>query len=77
MLVDRIFTSRFDSLESKRENGYRNPPLYHCNNIHNYQAFRKRRAGRELYEEHPCTIIELIEGALIQSHGLCYFSVYL
>jgi hypothetical protein len=27
MLVDRILNSRFDSLESKRENGYRHP---HC-----------------------------------------------
>ena len=27
MLVDRIFKSRFDSLESERENGYRHP---HC-----------------------------------------------
>jgi hypothetical protein len=27
MLVDRMFKSRFDSLESERENGYRHP---HC-----------------------------------------------
>jgi hypothetical protein len=28
MLVDRVFNSRFDSLEFERENGYRHPPLY-------------------------------------------------
>jgi hypothetical protein len=66
MLVDRIVKSRFDSLEFKRENGYRHPPLYIVT-----LAFRrkKRRASRELCREHPCTDIELIEENLIQIHG--------
>jgi hypothetical protein len=45
------------ALESKRENGYRDPHF-----IIVIEVFKiSRRETRELYEEHPCTYIELIE----------------
>jgi hypothetical protein len=45
------------ALESKRENGYRHPHFIIVTEVFK----RRRRATRELYEEHPCIDIELIE----------------
>jgi hypothetical protein len=55
MLVDRNLILDLIALESKRENGYRHP---HCIivTLSNSEE-EKRRASRELYEEHPCTDI--------------------
>ena len=73
MLVDRIFNSRFDNLESKRENGYRHP---HC--IIVTLAIGKNKnlesIGEEqrVLEEHPCIDLELIEEVDSDSWLLCY-----
>jgi hypothetical protein len=52
MLVDRNLILDLIALESKRENGYRHP---HCIIVTLSIQKKKRRACRELYEEHPCT----------------------
>ena len=52
MQLDRNLILDLIALESKREDGYRHPHLCIV-----ALAFRSRRAGRELYEEHPCTSI--------------------
>jgi hypothetical protein len=73
MLVDRIFNSRFDSFRAKRENRYRHP---HCSIVtYNKSRSKKRRASRELYEEHPCTGIELIEESFDSISWLCVVSL--
>jgi hypothetical protein len=53
MLVDRMFKSRFDSLEYERENGYRHPHYI----IVTYwkHSGEEKSKQRILYEEHPCT----------------------
>jgi hypothetical protein len=53
----------------ERENGYRHP---HCI-IVTIKHSEEKSKQRILYEEHPCTAFELIEEALIQTHGLCCF----
>jgi hypothetical protein len=73
MLVDRIFNSRFDSLEFERENGYRHPPLYIVTLLKH--SGEKRRASRELCREHPCTDIELIEESFDSNPWLCVYSL--
>ena len=61
MQVDRMFKSRFDSLEFERENRYRHP---HCIFVRYIEIESKKgRACKELCEEHPCIDIELIEGS--------------
>jgi hypothetical protein len=73
MLVDRIFKSRFDSLEFERENGYRHPHCIIVTIIENRS--KKRRASRELCREHPCTDIELIEESFDSNPWLCVYSL--
>jgi hypothetical protein len=73
MLVDRIFKSRFDSLEFERET-YIDTLL--CTLKNNSRLFIHSGEQEEKVEncvEHPCTYIELIEKALIQFHGYVLF----
>jgi hypothetical protein len=72
MLVDRMFKSRFDSLESERENGYRHP---HCIIVTLSSIQEKRRASREYCMKNThVQAFELIEGSFDSStHGLCCF----
>jgi hypothetical protein len=58
------------ALEFERENGYRHPPLYIVTLLLKHSG-KKRRASRELYEEHPCTDIELIEESFDSIPWLC------
>jgi hypothetical protein len=58
MLVDRNLIVDLIVLESKRENGDRHP---HCIVVVVEKQEQEERASRDLYEEHPCTDIELIE----------------
>jgi hypothetical protein len=60
MLVYRNLILDLIALECKRETGYRHPLLYI---VTLSNKIKKRRASRELYEEHPCIDIELIERA--------------
>jgi hypothetical protein len=55
----------------ERENGYRHP---HCIivTLSSIQE-KKRRACRELYEEHPCTDVELIEESSDSNSWLVLF----
>ena len=68
MLVDRNLILDLIVLESKRENGYRHP---HCIIV----TYWSIRASRELYEEHPCTGIELIEESFDSISWLCVISL--
>jgi hypothetical protein len=75
MLVDRNLILDLIALESKRENGYRHP---HCIivTLYEQQESKKRRASRDVYEEHPCTDIELIEESFDSNSWFVSFSVY-
>jgi hypothetical protein len=70
MLVDRIFNFRFDSLEPKRENGYRHPHSIIVT-LSGTGVRRKEHAENCMKNTHVQTF-ELIEEVLIQIHGLCY-----
>jgi hypothetical protein len=73
MLVDRMFKSRFDSLESERENGYRHP---HCIIVTLSSIQEKRRASREYCMKNThVQAFELIEGSFDSSSWFVLFSL--
>jgi hypothetical protein len=73
MLVDRMFKSRFDSLESERENGYRHP---HCIIVTLSSIQEKRRASREYCMKNThVQAFELIEGSFDSSTWFVLFSL--
>jgi hypothetical protein len=73
MMVDRMFKSRFDSLESERENGYRHP---HCIIVTLSSIQEKRRIGREYCMKNThVQAFELIEGSFDSNPWFVLFSL--
>jgi hypothetical protein len=77
MLVDRMFKSRFDSLESERENRYRHP---HCTivtriGVKNRESIQEKRGASREYcmKNTHVQAFELIEGSFDSSTWFCCF----
>jgi hypothetical protein len=69
-----MFKSRLDSFLFQEGKRIKIPSFVNCIRIHSFRS-KKREQSRVLYEEHPCTKIELIGEGFDSIPWLCVISL--